>query len=1321
MNQVRWIERARQVRSALVLVLALGLLAAPALATELNVTTTEQGTSLALVAGNAFHTTTQPVLDAELIAVPGEAVRVVTWREQQPDGSETPFYAISMDGQNIDTVRETSYMLRLRYGDFEPLGMTSPVAPLLASDNTTNLYIVQFVSQPLEVYRDQVAGLGGTVYTWLAHHAHIVRMSPDVRDQVEQLPYVRWVGPYHPAYRLEEVVVDNADQGDKLFPLQRYNIQVFESGLGQKQAVADQLADLGAKVDRLNADKYLLEATLTPEQLFAAAHFDEVLFIDHWSPMQEDMNIARDQGGANYLETMAGYDGEGVRGEVFDGGFNLNHVDFQSRPLLVHGSAGSASHGASTSGICFGDGTGDPTARGLLPAGQGIVANYSGLLGEPANRYTHTAELLEAPYYAVFQTSSVGSDRTTEYTTLSAAMDTMLFDLDILHCQSQSNAGSRMSRPQAWAKNIVSGGAINHFNTLDRSDDCWCSDASIGPASDGRIKPDLCGYYDDIRTVTCCGSESYTNGFGGTSGGTPIVCGHIGLFFDMWADGVFGNEVDPEGTVFENRSHMTTAKAVMINTAEPYPFSGTTHDLTRVHQGWGWPDLGYLWDSRDNMSIIDETDLITNLETKDYSAVISAGTPELRVTLVYADPAGVPASSVHRINDLSLRVVSPTGDTYYGNNGLLAGNWSTPGGSANTVDTVENVFVQNPAVGLWEISVIAAEINQDGHVETIDLDADYALVVSGAKISVCTSAGRLTADRALYPCDGEVALRVIDCDLNLDDLLIEDATITIYSTSEPGGETVTVTETAEATADFRGSILLSTVDAPGVLQVAEGDTITVVYLDEDDGEGHQNVEVTVEALVDCMPPVISNVVELDVTTQDALIGFQTDEPTIGSVRWGFSCGNLTESETQPGMGTDHEVVLTGLTEETTYYYVVDAEDEAGNMATDDNGGACYSFETPDIPTYFTQEMLGFDLANNSVLFTPEPGVDFYGACTQSIFQLPTNPAGGNVLALEDDDFQEITVGGGEVVSLYGTAYGSFFVGSNGYITFTAGDDTYLESLAEHFSLPRISALFDDLNPEANGQISWKQTEDRVAVTWQNIPEYSNVGANTFQIEMFFDGSIRISWLNISCNDSIIGLSAGEDVPELYAETDISALIDCSEVPSLEIVSAMPPSGAIDARQPHERDAIEPAYGWTEFEITFDGDVSSLTGADFEVTQEGGVGAAPAVDFVEVIDVDTIRLVLDEPLNPVAWTTITHIDSQTAVTYGYLPADVNGDGVSNSFDVLSLIDHLNAIISLPVYSTDLDRGGETNSFDVLVGIDLLNGAELFEEYNEVSLP
>jgi hypothetical protein len=665
------------------------------------------------------------------IEIPDSSITLTFWDEISENGDAIFYYSISIDGEVVRTV-QPNYELGFRYERFDPLKNIPFVDSRLSADSSTNLYVVQFLTQPLEIYQETITNLGGFVRHYIAQFAYLVEMDQSVKNDVEQLPYVRWIGAYQPAYRLEEYLVENIDSADIKYPLQRYNIQVLDES--QKEIVADRISSLGWNLDCADQGKFLLVATLTPTQLFEVAGWDEVNFIDIWSDYEVDMDIAREIGGANYIEPIAGFTGEGVRGEIFDTGFNLNHVDFASRPLIVHGgSVPSDYHGTACAGINFGDGTGNPLARGLLPDGQGIVAYYNnvGLSGQ--NRYDHTAELVQDPYNAVFQTASVGSDRTTQYSTISADTDTTLFDFDIVHCQSQSNAGDQMSRPQAWAKNIISGGGVYHYDTLTKSDDMWSYGASIGPASDGRIKPTLTHFYDNILTTTTGSPTSYTSSFGGTSGATPIIAGHVGLFFQMWSEGIFGNTVDPEGTVFENKAHMTTAKAMLIATAEQYTFSGTSHDKARMHQGWGMPDLQKMYDMREKMVIIDESDILEPFDVAEHTVTVEAGEPELKITMSYRDPAGNPSiQTQHRINDLTLKTTSPSGVNYYGNNGLLTGMWSEPDGCADTKNTVESVFIENPEPGAWTIEISADEIIQDGYVQTSCLDAAYSLVIVGA-------------------------------------------------------------------------------------------------------------------------------------------------------------------------------------------------------------------------------------------------------------------------------------------------------------------------------------------------------------------------------------------------------------------------------------------------------------------------------------------------------------------------------------------------------------------------------------------------------------
>jgi hypothetical protein len=413
----------------------------------------------------------------------------------------------------------------------------------------------------------------------------------------------------------------------------------------------------------------------------------------------------------------------------------------------------------------------------------------------------------------------------------------------------------------------------------------------------------------------------------------------------------------------------------------------------------------------------------------------------------------------------------------------------------------------------------------------------------------CVDAGTVTLDRGLYACEDSADILVVDCGLNLDDLVIDTGTVTVSSDSEPAGEIVTVTELGPASGQFAGSIAISATNTPGVLWVAPGDTITVTYIDADDGQGNTNVVVTATAAVDCTPPVISGVQATNIEPHDATVSFTADEPVRGVVHYGLGCGALNMTAQGSGYSMSPTVALTGLQDDTTYYYAVEAYDEAGNMAIDDNGGNCYMFTTPQIPDYYTELFDGGDndLDNTGLMFTPNGTVDFYAGCAEPITALPTNPTGGTPISLSDDDYEQITLVGA-TVSLYGVNYSSFYVGSNGFITFNTGDTDTTESLTDHFEQPRISGLFDDLNPASGGTVSWKQLPDRVAVTYDSVPEYSVGGSNTFQIEMFFDGTITISYLGVSASDGLAGLSEGNGVSPDYYETDLTNMGPCQDYP-----------------------------------------------------------------------------------------------------------------------------------------------------------------------------
>ncbi len=747
-------RRLRSVAVALTVLIAaapaLAALPAPALRVE-----TADGLSRVVVdvAGADGTTTSVTLRETTAAVVPGPTgfgpegrAAFAIWTE----GADATWSSWSRDGgETWSQARPLDLALHLRDGAVRP-GEPLPLTPAgTGLGGTGRLFLVQLRSTSLPEWRAALAAAGAEVLRFFPSDAHIVRVDPALVERLARLDFVARVEPYLPSFRLEPELRAWLAEPDDAGPREtRVRAMAFAWGPEGKARIAEAAESWGARLGTYWPSGHILELRVDRAQLRKLAAHDEVEWVDRWTPAETDMDLVREDAGDNWLETNYGRCGQGVRGEVMDAGIQQDHPDFDG--ILMHTPASVASHGTSTYGIVFGNGDrdGDGQAKGTghmpCPEAQGIFADYDNV----SDRFAETQELKNPPYEASFQSNSWGNALTTAYNSISSQMDDIIFRLDIAITQSQSNNGNQQSRPQAWAKNIISVGGIRHYDTLDTSDDRWANGASIGPAADGRIKPDVSYWYDSIYTTTT--GSAYTSSFGGTSAATPEVAGVLGLMVQMWSDNVWG--ANPQGpTVFARQPHFSTIKALLVNNAQQYPFSGVTADLTRTHQGWGRPSVKVAQERAARSFVVDETDALLVGQRKTYDVVVQSGETELKITMIYPDPPGTTSASLHRINDVDLTVTSPVGDVYHGNVGLDAGNYSAPGGSPNGVDTVENVFVQNPAAGSWRIDVDAVEVNQDGHLATPEDDVAFALVVTGAAaVDTCGNGVRDPGEQ----CDG---------------------------------------------------------------------------------------------------------------------------------------------------------------------------------------------------------------------------------------------------------------------------------------------------------------------------------------------------------------------------------------------------------------------------------------------------------------------------------------------------------------------------------------------------------------------------------------
>ena len=222
---------------------------------------------------------------------------------------------------------------------------------------------------------------------------------------------------------------------------------------------------------------------------------------------------------------------------------------------------------------------------------------------------------------------------------------------------------------------------------------------------------------------------------------------------------------------------------------------------------------------------------------------------------------------------------------------------------------------------------------------------------------------------------------------------------------------------------------------------------------------------------------------------------------------------------------------------------------------------------PAPPNTLTEAFSGngdFDLNHTMLTFTPKPGTNAYRACIMPAAALPTDPSGGTVLSMVDDNYRLISLAGDAEVSLYGRHTNEVLVGSNGDILFDVPTNLgytldpvrqiytnfFYPDVSVYFSYLRLAPLYVDLNPAMGGSISWKQLPDRLAVTYENVPEFGQSNSNTFQVEWFFDGTIRFTYLGVepfigaNANTPIIGLSHGDGIPTDFVESDFSASGTC---------------------------------------------------------------------------------------------------------------------------------------------------------------------------------
>ncbi|UCE72888.1 MAG: S8 family serine peptidase [Methanomassiliicoccales archaeon] len=708
---------------------------------------------------NRITNTTNESLLLDLgIYLPTDTMFII-WKETMlisspPQG--LTYYTISRDyGANWREPNRSYENITLKYADFDPL-IEEPEVPSLPDNYAEpyTYYIVQMKTPMIQEWWDGIEDEGGIFCGYIPNNAYIIWATPQIKDQVAQLPFVRWINYYHPAYKIQCGLLNNTG-------IIEVNVVVVEETGGQANlgTVIAEIEALGGNITYNGSDNYIIRTQIDASRIYDIASIKEVKWIDKYEAKRYFMNYIRQFTGASTLFSN-GFRGTGIIGEVCDIGVDHDHPDLDNivfndnipqddNDEFLEFWYQTNGHGTATTGVIFSngnlDGDGDSDAMGILPSATAAFAC--------SDIVTRTGSIDQlADWGGVFQSNSWGEGTLdSQYTSNSKEDDQCVLDYDITMVYAAGNSDDGVYKEScshdSVAKNVIGVGAVYHGDNTERYDDNWNDNGgpghtpSQGPAADGRFKPDLCGPFDYgyvTDSVDGDWEDGYRPGnyvykspddmlFGGTSLATPVIAGGAGLVYEMYRENHFDN--NPTGEY----PHASTVKALLIANAYQYDCSGPWWSQAWRHQqGWGMIDVDRVYEIGDNHFIVNEDLPLSEGEWFDYNLYVDSNRP-LKISLVWTDPPGEESADKAIVNNLGLMVKDPDDNYYWGNLDLWGDMWSKPYNSnlrIDTVNNVQNVFIENPTNGQWTITVMGWNINEDAYEDTPELDQPFALVAT---------------------------------------------------------------------------------------------------------------------------------------------------------------------------------------------------------------------------------------------------------------------------------------------------------------------------------------------------------------------------------------------------------------------------------------------------------------------------------------------------------------------------------------------------------------------------------------------------------------
>lgn len=437
----------------------------------------------------------------------------------------------------------------------------------------------------------------------------------------------------------------------------------------------------------------LIALRFNPEEISRLQGLPFVVYIQEMEDPGEPENFtARTSVRVNTMQSPAKnglhYDGSGVIVGHNDAGLLGEHIDFKGRLTQVGNSSSTSDHGDHTAGTIFGAGNRDPRAEGMAPGSDMYYALY------PAN--LNNADAIYNNQNVRLTSNSFSNGCNNGYTNFTRQVDQDAIDNpNMLHVFSAGNNGTsdcgygagagwgNVTGGHKQGKNVI---AVANFTRTD----ALATSSSRGPASDGRVKPDIAAVGTSVNSTTDIPAPNSYDRKTGTSMSCPGITGSLAVLMEAYKAENGGNE--PEAALL---------KGMLLNGADD--LGGRGPDF---RHGYGRANI------RNSYQMLTNGQYFTNtLGTGDsltFSVNVPANIAHMKVMLIWSDPAASTSAARALVNDLDMElddngtnyqpwVLDPTPNSVSLQQAASRGR--------DSLNNMEQVTLDNPGVGTKTIKV----------------------------------------------------------------------------------------------------------------------------------------------------------------------------------------------------------------------------------------------------------------------------------------------------------------------------------------------------------------------------------------------------------------------------------------------------------------------------------------------------------------------------------------------------------------------------------------------------------------------------------------